>query len=167
MHLRFSGFSAIASLASAALVTSFTIALSRSAAPPIDDAFSGYRADLMQLDDALAQLDATLARGDGSGAQRAFRDARMAFKRVELFVEYYGHFAARDVNGPPLFHADDEDPETPLGLAGLQVIESDLFPGGIHASADRHGDRPLAVVLSLPLAGHPERSEGSLSCQGW
>jgi cytochrome c peroxidase len=140
MRLRFSGFGAAATLASAALLTIFTIALTRSTEPSVDDAFAGYRADLMRLDDALARLDATLAGGDGPRAQRAFRDARTAFKRIELFVEYHGHFAARDVNGPPLFHAEDEDPENPLGPAGLQVIESELFPVAnvAHFASSRH-----------------------------
>ena len=76
----------------------------------------------------IGQADKALERPDPTAAQRAFREARTAFKRVELFVEYYGQFAAREVNGPPLFRAEDEDPENPLAPAGLQVIEADLFP---------------------------------------
>ena len=105
-----------------------TVALSRRDASPFDEAMAAYRADLSRFDRALDKLSKTLEHPDSAAAQRAFREARTAFKRVELFVEYYGQFAEREVNGPPLFRAEDEDPETPLAPAGLQVVEADLFP---------------------------------------
>ena len=47
---------------------------------------------------------------------------------IELFIEYHGHFTARDVNGPPLFTPRTKIPRIRWRPVGLQVIEADLFP---------------------------------------
>jgi cytochrome c peroxidase len=95
---------------------------------PVDAAFAVYAAGLSHLDSALIDLDAAISARRGPDAQRAFRAARTAYKRIELFVEYHGAFTSREVNSPPIPRAESEDPETPLAPAGLQVIEAELFP---------------------------------------
>jgi len=95
---------------------------------PVDAAFAVYAAGLSHLDSALIDLDAAIGARRGLDAQRAFRVARTAYKRIELFVEYHGAFTSREVNSPPIPRAESEDPETPLAPAGLQVIEAGLFP---------------------------------------
>ncbi|HEX8022934.1 cytochrome c peroxidase [Mucilaginibacter sp.] len=58
--------------------------------------------------------------------QKRFREARLAYKRLEWAVEYFDPLTTRQVNGPPV-------PETELSGQviqpnGLQVIEELLFP---------------------------------------
>ena len=115
-----------------------------------------YRSGLDRLDTALLQLDGRIAAGRQNEAQRAFREARAAFKRIEMFAEYYGKFAVRELNGVPLPFAESEDPETPLAPVGLQVVEPILFP---KFDADRTAEaRQLIIymrrgVQSLRMAG--------------
>lgn len=93
-----------------------------------EGAIAVYRSGLDALDASLVHLDAATATGDSDAAHVAFRTARRAFKRVELFVEYNGSFLARELNGVPIARAEDEDPETPLPPVGFQVVEAELFP---------------------------------------
>ncbi len=93
-----------------------------------DAAISVYRAGLVRFDSTLVRLDSVVAAGDSPTAQHAFRAARAAYKRVELFTEYNGSFLVRELNGIPLPLAEYEDPDTPLAPVGLQVVEAELFP---------------------------------------
>lgn len=95
---------------------------------PPDRFVAVYARGLERADRALVELDATLASGDSVASRRAFRSARAAYKRIEVFAEYYGPDAARQLNGVPLPRAEQEDPETPLPPVGLQVAEVALFP---------------------------------------
>src|SRR5262245_21048592 len=115
---------ALAVVVGAGLVVSVTLLRD-----PPDRASSTYLAGIDRLDRALARLDTTIARGDGAAAQKSFRETRAAYKRIELFTEYYGAFAIRELNGPPIPHPEDEDPETPLPPVGLQMVEAELFSG--------------------------------------
>ncbi|MET4106124.1 cytochrome c peroxidase [Hymenobacter sp. UYP22] len=59
--------------------------------------------------------------------RRSFRQARLLYKRVEPFTEYYMPGTARLLNGPPVGEvevAENKDFEP----GGLQVIESLLYP---------------------------------------
>lgn len=87
-----------------------------------------YARGLDRVDRALVQLDDALAAGDTLASRRAFRSARAAYKRIEVFTEYFAPDAARQLNGVPLPRAEQEDPETPLPPIGLQVAEGALFP---------------------------------------
>jgi cytochrome c peroxidase len=104
----------------------------------------------------LLDLDAAIAAGRQEDAKRAFRRARAAFKRIEMFAEYYGRFAVRELNGAPIPLAESEDPETPLPPVGLQVVEPVLFP--IFDPAKRAQAHQLIIymqrgVQALRLAG--------------
>ena len=115
-----------------------------------------YERGLDRLDAALIGLDAALEGGDSVVARDAFRRARRAYKRVELFVEYYGSSTMRELNGPPLPKAEDEDPETPLAPVGLQMVEAALFPGADRAAildARRYVPYMRLAVRSLRRAG--------------
>src|ERR1044072_973297 len=65
---------------------------------PAAMAFAVYDEGLCRLDSALVSLDGALARGDRAAADGAFTRARREYKRVELFVEYYGGGLARELN---------------------------------------------------------------------
>jgi len=61
-------------------------------------------------------------------ARDAFRAARLAFKRVELGIEYYAPTAAREMNGPALPEVEEgEGPDVVLDPTGFQVIEETLY----------------------------------------
>lgn len=72
--------------------------------------------------------------------KKRFREARLAYKRMEWAAEYFDPLTTRQVNGPPV-------PETELSgqviqPAGLQVIEELLFPRFKSASGKK-----LTVLL--------------------
>src|SRR4051812_9297106 len=120
------------------------------------DAVVFYKEGLAQLDASLVRLDSSLGTPDLVSMQRAFRDSRARFKHIETFIDYFGSFAARDLNGPPLWHAEDEDPEAPLPPSGLQVIETALFPE-LDTSVIKEARRQIgpmrARISQLALAG--------------
>ncbi len=63
-------------------------------------------------------------------AQRAFVDARRAFKLAELALEYYTPSTAKEMNGPALPEVDEEEgPEAVFPPTGFQVIEEALYGG--------------------------------------
>lgn len=135
---------ALAVVVGAGLVVSVTVLRD-----PPDRTSAIYLAGIDRLDRALGKLDTTVARGDAAGAQKAFRETRAAYKRIELFIEYYGSFAVRELNGPPIPHPEDEDPETPLPAVGLQMIEAELFAGGLDSSRIAAARRRCATSSSL------------------
>src|SRR6185503_454038 len=107
------------------------IAASRNPRPaPATIAFTRYAGALDQLDANLARLDSSLlARRNSAEVAGDLREARATYKSVELFVEYYGGPAlARELNGPPIPKAEDEDPEHSLAPVGFQVLEPALEP---------------------------------------
>ncbi len=112
----------------------------RSAGPPAGDARAeavraAYLADLDSLAAAVERLDSAVAAGRGE--QRAFADARTAYKRVEFLVELYTPAAAKQVNGPALPRVAEDDPtRTVIPPEGFQVIEELVFPAPDPASRE-------------------------------
>jgi len=65
---------------------------------------------------------------DVERARAAFMSARMAFKRVELALEYYAPTTSRDLNGAALPHVEEEEgPDIVKPPTGFQVVEEILF----------------------------------------
>ncbi|MEW5926786.1 MAG: cytochrome c peroxidase [Gemmatimonadota bacterium] len=88
---------------------------------------AAYLADLDSLAAAVERLDSAVARGRGE--QRAFAEARAAYKRVEFLVELYTPSAAKQLNGPALPRVAEDDPtQTAIPPEGFQVVEEMLFP---------------------------------------
>jgi len=78
-----------------------------------------------ELDSAAMALT-TVA--DVPRAQRAFVNARRAFKLAELALEYYTPSTAKEMNGPALPEVDEEEgPEAVFPPTGFQVIEERLY----------------------------------------
>lgn len=121
-----------------------------------DSAIAIYRAGLDRLDTALMRLEATVEDSGADASRAAFRDARAAYKRVELFTEYYGPFLVRELNGVPIPQAEQEDPETPLAPVGFQVIEAELFPDV----------RSESIAQIRQLLGYMRTAVGSLRAAG-
>ncbi len=73
---------------------------------------------------------------DVARARRAFADARVSFKYVELALEYYAPTTSRDINGAALPHAEEQEgPEIVTPPTGFQVVEEALF--GANPQAER------------------------------
>jgi len=66
-------------------------------------------------------------KGDVSDLQKAFLDARLAYKKIEWATEYYAPGTSRHLNGAPLPEIEVEETKT-FEPAGLQVIEGLVFP---------------------------------------
>lgn len=87
------------------------------------------RLRVLQLDTAVSLLRQTPSGTSSRAAQRRFREARLAFKRVEFLAAYYEPSTTRAMNGPALPRVDDEEgPEAVFPPEGFQVIEELLFP---------------------------------------
>lgn len=65
--------------------------------------------------------------GPEDSLKLAFQQTRLAYKQVELFVEYYAPTAAKELNGAPLPELEVEE-TTAFEPSGLQVLEEHLYP---------------------------------------
>ncbi|MBC8052638.1 MAG: cytochrome C peroxidase [Sphingobacteriaceae bacterium] len=87
------------------------------------------------LDKQFSQLETLTAdtllqlarRGNEAELQTAFIKARLVYKKLEWFTEYYAQGTSRYLNGPPLPEIEIEETKT-FEPGGLQVIEEHLFP---------------------------------------
>ena len=87
------------------------------------------RLRVLQLDSATTRLATDPTPTSAASAQVHFRDARLAFKRIEFLAAYYEPSTTRAMNGPALPRVDDEEgPEAVFPPEGFQVIEELLFP---------------------------------------
>ena len=87
-----------------------------------------YLRDLDSLETGIARLGEAARLRDGESAQRAFRAARAAYKRIEYRVAYEMPEADLAINGPPLPRVNEHAFDGVLPPTGLQVIEAVLFP---------------------------------------
>jgi len=87
-----------------------------------------YLRDLDSLETRIARLGEAARLRDGESAQRAFRAARAAYKRIEYRVAYEMPEADLAINGPPLPRVNEHAFDGVLPPTGLQVIEAVLFP---------------------------------------
>jgi cytochrome c peroxidase len=86
----------------------------------------GHRLD--SFDVALRDLAALPARTDAATAQRAFRRARAAYKRIEYLIEFDKAGWGKALNAPLLPTVNEDDPTAVVDPTGLQVIEAAVFP---------------------------------------
>lgn len=89
---------------------------------------AGYLRDLDTLEAALIRLTGAANAHRDQAAQRAFRQARAAYKRIEYRVAYEMPEAEVEINGSPLPRVNEYASDGVLPPAGLQVIEAVLFP---------------------------------------
>lgn len=61
--------------------------------------------------------------------QAAFREARLAYKPLELLVAYYMPYTDRFINGPNLQETEPDEKDIVINPEGFQVVEALLFPG--------------------------------------
>jgi cytochrome c peroxidase len=99
---------------------------------------------LDRFDADLATLQSPrLVAGEGAAAQRAFRQARQDYKRIEALVEFYAPALVNTVNGPTTEENDDEPPDNRLSPKGFPRLEPILFP-----TPDRAHLRDIAPTVA-------------------
>jgi cytochrome c peroxidase len=103
-----------------------------------------YLRDLDTLEAAIARLTGAANAHRDQAAQRAFRQTRAAYKRIEYRVAYEMPEAEVEINGPPLPRVNEYASDGVLPPAGLQVIEAALFP-----EPAAEGDSVVAAQIKL------------------
>ncbi|MEN7551791.1 cytochrome c peroxidase [Rapidithrix thailandica] len=89
---------------------------------------------LTQYIDQLNSQNAQLVRlveqnADTKAIQKAFKQARLAYKKVEPLTEMYFPATAKSLNGPALDEVETDDPnQVVIPPEGYQVVEELLFP---------------------------------------
>ncbi|RIV25203.1 cytochrome-c peroxidase [Fibrisoma montanum] len=102
---------------------------------PAEAVKAQFMQDITELDSAVSQLQRVIGqRRPAAVVQSAFRQARLAYKRVEFISAYYSPETTRALNGPNIPEVDDDlrvnAPE------GFQVLEELVFPTVDPASYD-------------------------------
>lgn len=88
-----------------------------------------YHDGLVQMVNQLKQLQTAIETGqDSKRVHNAFLQSRLAYKKIELLLEYYFGLDAGKFNGPPVDFIEEEDPTALQEPQGFQVIESLLYP---------------------------------------
>ncbi|HET9136282.1 MAG TPA: cytochrome-c peroxidase, partial [Candidatus Kapabacteria bacterium] len=93
----------------------------------VKEAIRSYYLDrITAFDSSLAELQ---HESDPAKLQQQFLTARLRFKELEVFAEYYTAGTARAINSPAREEIPEEDLSSPaIKPIGLQVIEQYLFP---------------------------------------
>lgn len=88
---------------------------------------AAFEMELAQLDSAAQNYsrDTNAAEKSNQELQRAFVQARTAYKQLECFIAYYTPQAAKELNGPPI---DEVEEGVVVPATGFQVLEELLFP---------------------------------------
>lgn len=72
---------------------------------------------------------AAIKQGDEKNIRREFINTRIAYKKIELYAEYWFSFYAGKFNGPPIDYFEEAEPDMPVQHpSGLQLIESYIYP---------------------------------------
>lgn len=97
---------------------------------PLAQVRTQYIADITALDSASVRLHRALLAGQPIPTlQTAFRQTRLAWKRVEFLAELYNPETAKAINGPAIPEVEEDDGlQSEVQPTGLQVIEEGLFP---------------------------------------
>ncbi len=116
----------IAALALCIVLPSFFIAPPLSPAEKIK---AYYTEQFGQLEYRLQTLQqAVIAGKDEATLQQQFSAARLSYKKLEVFIEYYFELDAPQFNGLATDFVEEEDPAANHEPQGFQVIEGFLFP---------------------------------------
>ena len=88
-----------------------------------------YTQQFIQLNTALEELLRSVENGsDERVVKEKFTIARLSYKKLELFIEYYFELDAPQFNGLATNFVEEEDPAADHSPQGFQVIESFLYP---------------------------------------
>ncbi|ACT91829.1 cytochrome c peroxidase [Dyadobacter fermentans] len=95
-------------------------------AAPARQVKTTFMQDVTGLDSAVSRLQTDIRARRPAAIQASFRDARLAYKRVEFISAYYSPETTRALNGPNIPEVDDDlrvnEPQS------FQVLEEMVFP---------------------------------------
>ncbi|MCF0059159.1 cytochrome-c peroxidase [Dyadobacter sp. CY356] len=105
-----------------------------------------FMQDINSLDTAVSQLQRDLkSKRPDAVIQKAFRSARLAYKKVEFISAYYSPETTKALNGPNIPEVDDDLRVNPP--QGFQVLEELVFPV-VDSSAFSEGLQIATVLRS-------------------
>ncbi|MFT3936791.1 MAG: cytochrome c peroxidase [Chitinophagaceae bacterium] len=110
------------------IICSFSYFTSQSPTPK-EKITAYYVAQFKELQFKLEALRTAIATDkDTTSIRQSFFEARLAYKKIELILEYYFEGDAIKFNGLAINFIEEEDPMAFQEPQGFQVIESFLFP---------------------------------------
>lgn len=94
-----------------------------------------------------------------SELKKQFKEARLAYKRIALLIEYFNVYEAKYLNGPALKRVEDDNPTVIIEPQGFQVLEEKLF-GNWQASKYKSvvDDIEKMLVTLNKLLQEPDRA---------
>lgn len=96
-----------------------------------------YRDQLTLFQESIEKLQKGVIAGRTESQIRSqFLEARIAYKKIELFAEYFFELDVSKLNGPALEFIEEEDPTAQQEPQGLQMIETFLYPHYLPAKKD-------------------------------
>ncbi len=104
-----------------------------------------------QVDDVLKKLEVLRQQPHPDSLKLYFRDARMAYKRSSIFIDYYYPTFRRSINGPDLKYAEDDNPDQIHEPHGFQVIERIIYDENIdpHKQLSTEVDALIEIFTSI------------------
>jgi cytochrome c peroxidase len=103
--------------------------MSRQHKSPREKIIDYYRNQFGHLQQTLTKLGTAVEEGNDSNRVREdFLQARLAYKQLELILEYYFEGDVKYFNGLAVPFIEEEDPAAHQEPQGLQVIETFLYP---------------------------------------
>lgn len=97
-----------------------------------------YLQHTTQFTNAAKLLQASIVAGNKKNIRKQFLQTRAAYKQMETMVEYFFHFFASKLNGPPIPYFEEEEGDMPEQLpVGMQVMEEIIFTGEINANKEK------------------------------
>lgn len=118
-----------------------------------------YRLQASLLDEEANGLLHSITK-DESTLQQQFLETRRAYKRLELFVEFFNPATARALNGPNLPDAEADNKDVVIVPEGFQVIEEMIFP---HVSAKDTGEVRKETLRLISSINRVKATSGTLT----
>ena len=88
-----------------------------------------YRDQLTLFQASIEQFQKGVIAGQSESQIRSqFLETRIAYKKIELFAEYFFELDVSKLNGPSIEFIEEEDPTAQQEPQGLQMIEIFLYP---------------------------------------
>lgn len=88
-----------------------------------------YKKNAAAFSKEAAVFNELVKKGDEKNIRQQFLKLRAAYKKIELYTEYWFGFYAEKLNGPPIPYFEEAESDMPVQeAAGLQLIESWIFP---------------------------------------
>ncbi|MGB4844049.1 MAG: cytochrome c peroxidase [Ferruginibacter sp.] len=102
-------------------------------------------------------LQKAIEAGNEKNIQAQFYKTRAAYKQMETLVEYYFHFYAAKLNGPPIPYFEEEEADMPKQEpVGMQVMEEMIFAGFKDADKEvlkQEASELVRYAIELPTIG--------------